>query len=184
MRKTWKRGAALLLAVMVGAAPCAEPMEGLLIVSEAHSGRTDSRGGHKDNKNASGLGSYHYHCGGHPAHLHENGVCPYSVTVTETQAQPAETEKAVPENIALVFDADYYYENNPDLQTAIGADADKLMRHFLDNGMAEGRQGCESFEVHAYKENNEDLADAFGENWASYYDHYMNHGCAEGRVCK
>lgn len=44
----------------------------------AHSGRTDSSGGHKDNKNKSGLGSYHYHCGGHPAHLHTNGVCPYS----------------------------------------------------------------------------------------------------------
>lgn len=44
----------------------------------AHSGRTDSNGGHKDNKNASGLGSYHYHCGGHEAHLHPNGVCPYS----------------------------------------------------------------------------------------------------------
>lgn len=44
----------------------------------AHSGRTDSNGGHKDNKNKSGLGSYHYHCGGHPAHLHTNGVCPYS----------------------------------------------------------------------------------------------------------
>ena len=43
----------------------------------AHSGRTDSRGGHKDNKNKSGLGSYHYHCGGYPAHLHTNG-CPYS----------------------------------------------------------------------------------------------------------
>lgn len=43
----------------------------------AHSGRTDSRGGHKDNKNKSGLGSYHYHCGGYPAHLHTNGVCPY-----------------------------------------------------------------------------------------------------------
>lgn len=43
-----------------------------------HSGRTDARGGHKDNKNKSGLGSYHYHCGGHPAHLHTNGVCPYS----------------------------------------------------------------------------------------------------------
>lgn len=36
----------------------------------AHSGRTDSSGGHKDNNNKSGLGSYHYHCGGHPAHLH------------------------------------------------------------------------------------------------------------------
>lgn len=43
-----------------------------------HSGRTDANGGHKDNKNKSGLGSYHYHCGGHPAHLHTNGVCPYS----------------------------------------------------------------------------------------------------------
>lgn len=45
---------------------------------EAHSGRTDSNGGHHDNKNKSGLGSYHYHCGGYPAHLHENGVCPYT----------------------------------------------------------------------------------------------------------
>ena len=44
----------------------------------AHSGRTDANGGHRDNKNKSGLGSYHYHCGGHPAHLHTNGVCPYS----------------------------------------------------------------------------------------------------------
>lgn len=43
-----------------------------------HSGRTDSNGGHKDNQNKSGLGPYHYHCGGYPAHLHTNGVCPYS----------------------------------------------------------------------------------------------------------
>ena len=43
----------------------------------AHSGRTDSSGGHKDNKNKSGLGSYHYHCGGYPAHLHTSGYCPY-----------------------------------------------------------------------------------------------------------
>ena len=44
----------------------------------AHSGRTDANGGHKDNKNKSGLGSYHYHCGGNPAHSHTNGICPYS----------------------------------------------------------------------------------------------------------
>lgn len=43
----------------------------------AHSGRTDSSGGHRDNKNKSGLGAYHYHCGGYPAHLHTNG-CPYT----------------------------------------------------------------------------------------------------------
>lgn len=47
----------------------------ITINSFAHSGRTDSSWGHKDNKNVSGLGSYHYHHG-YPAHLHENG-CPY-----------------------------------------------------------------------------------------------------------
>lgn len=47
------------------------------ITACAHSGRTDSSGGHRDNKNKSGLGSYHYHCGGYPAHLHKNGYCPY-----------------------------------------------------------------------------------------------------------
>lgn len=44
----------------------------------AHGGRTDGSGGHKDNQNVSGLGYYHYHCGGNPPHLHDNGVCPYS----------------------------------------------------------------------------------------------------------
>lgn len=47
-------------------------------IALGHSGRTDSSGGHRDNKNKSGLGSYHYHCGGYPAHLHSNGGCPYS----------------------------------------------------------------------------------------------------------
>ncbi|GAA0219033.1 YHYH domain-containing protein [Metaclostridioides mangenotii] len=44
-------------------------------ISFAHSGRTDSSGGHHDYKNKSGLGSYHYHHGYGP-HLHTNG-CPY-----------------------------------------------------------------------------------------------------------
>lgn len=60
------------------------------ITAEAHSGRTDSRGGHKDNKNKSGLGSYHYHCGGYPAHLHTDGVCPYSSTASSSPS----TQKA------------------------------------------------------------------------------------------
>lgn len=53
-------------------------------VSYAHSGRTDSSRGHRDNQNKSGLGNYHYHCGGNPAHLHQNGSCPYSSNSEET----------------------------------------------------------------------------------------------------
>lgn len=48
----------------------------------AHGGRTDGNGGHKDNKNASGLGSYHYHHG-YSAHLHTNG-CPYENKTNQT----------------------------------------------------------------------------------------------------
>lgn len=74
----------------------------------AHSGRTDSNGGHKDNKNKSGLGSYHYHCGGHPAHLHTNGVCPYSSSTSSnkgSQKKSTTTTKTqtttVPANVAV-----------------------------------------------------------------------------------
>ena len=60
----------------------------------AHSGRTDSNGGHKDNKNASGLGNYHYHCGGHPAHLHTNGVCPYSSSSSSSKSSTSSSSSS------------------------------------------------------------------------------------------
>lgn len=41
-------------------------------ITFAHSGGTDSKGGHYDHS----TGDYHYHHG-HPAHKHPNGVCPY-----------------------------------------------------------------------------------------------------------
>lgn len=59
-----------------------------------HSGRTDSNGGHKDNKNKSGLGSYHYHCGGHPAHLHKNGVCPYASGSSSSQSSSSSSSSS------------------------------------------------------------------------------------------
>lgn len=68
----------------------------------AHSGRTDSNGGHKDNKNKSGLGSYHYHCGGYPAHLHKNGVCPYKGGSTSTSTTKTTTTYATKINAVNV----------------------------------------------------------------------------------
>lgn len=64
-----RRIASLILATTIALTPA---------TTLGHGGRTDSSGGHKDNKNKSGLGSYHYHCGGNSAHLHDNGVCPYA----------------------------------------------------------------------------------------------------------
>lgn len=44
----------------------------LPLTAFAHSGRTDSRGGHYDSQ----MGMYHYHHG-FPAHGHPDGVCPF-----------------------------------------------------------------------------------------------------------
>ena len=44
-----------------------------VLVASAHSGGTDSKGGHTN----SATGEYHYHHG-YPAHSHPNGICPYS----------------------------------------------------------------------------------------------------------
>jgi uncharacterized protein YjdB len=66
----------------------------ICITTYAHSGKTDASGGHKDNKNKSGLGSYHYHCGGHPAHLHTNGVCPYSSSSSSSKSSKSSSSSS------------------------------------------------------------------------------------------
>ena len=73
----------------------------------AHSGRTDSKGGHKDNKNKSGLGSYHYHCGGHPAHLHNSGVCPYSNSSSTKKSAATKKPTAAPTPIPTPIPTKY-----------------------------------------------------------------------------
>lgn len=62
----------------------------LAVPASAHSGGTDSHGGHHDYNNVSGLGSYHYHHGMGP-HLHPNGVCPYA-SGTSTNSKPVSWE--------------------------------------------------------------------------------------------
>lgn len=93
MKKKIQKAISILLVTLV-LTTCVPtiPVFNNVLTVEAHSGRTDSRGGHHDNKNKSGLGSYHYHCGGHPAHLHPNGVCPYAGSST-TASSNKETQK-------------------------------------------------------------------------------------------
>ena len=68
----------------------------------AHSWKTDSNGGHRDNENKSGLGSYHYHCGGHPAHLHTNGVCPYSSSSSSSESNDLSSSSNVTATIEVM----------------------------------------------------------------------------------
>lgn len=90
-------------------------------------------------------------------------------------------KKEKPEEYSAVFDAAYYADRYPDLKTAFGNDDSALLQHFIQYGMAEGRQGNSQFDVYSYKNLYPDLRAAFGNNLKSYYMHYISSGKSEGR---
>lgn len=90
-------------------------------------------------------------------------------------------KKEKTEEYSAVFDAAYYANRYPDLKAAFGNDESALLQHFIQYGMAEGRQGSSRFDVYSYKNLYPDLRVAFGNNLKSYYMHYISSGKAEGR---
>ena len=84
-------------------------------------------------------------------------------------------------NYSAVYNEEYYLARYPDIGRAFGADSEAILRHFVNNGMSEGRQGISTFDVQSYKRQYADLRNAFGNNLKSYYLHYINNGQREGR---
>ena len=81
-----------------------------------------------------------------------------------------------------VFDAQYYYDHNPDLQESIGMNPEALFEHFATAGAKEGRSGNAEFNLKAYIYNNPDLFLAYKKNLSDYCLHYATIGKQEGRV--
>ena len=80
------------------------------------------------------------------------------------------------EDYRLVFDAQYYYDQNPDLQEAVGADPEALFEHFVTFGTKEGRSGNAEFNLKAYVFNNPDLLLKYKKDWSEYCKHYVTVG--------
>ena len=83
---------------------------------------------------------------------------------------------------AAVYDYNYYLAHNADIKAAFGYDDVAVLIHFVKYGMAETRQGRETFDVRAYKSKNKDLRTKFGDDWKLYYLHYIDYGKNEGRI--
>lgn len=83
---------------------------------------------------------------------------------------------------SAVYNPDYYLEHNQDVARAFGTDGEKVIAHFVNFGMKEGRQGSADFSVQSYRNQYADLRRAYGSNLKSYYLHYVNYGKKEGRV--
>lgn len=82
---------------------------------------------------------------------------------------------------SAVFDATYYAAQYNDVAMAYGDDEAKMLQHFVEYGMAEGRVASPEFDVNAYKANYSDLEAAYGDDNKEYYIHYILYGKAEGR---
>lgn len=83
---------------------------------------------------------------------------------------------------AQIFDADYYYAAYPDVAAKLGPNYGKLLSHFVNVGMYEGRSGSLEFNPSFYREMYKDLRDSYGDNMYLYCAHYVNCGKAEGRL--
>lgn len=80
-----------------------------------------------------------------------------------------------------VFDKDYYYNAYSDMQSAIGYDDAKLFKHFVKNGIKEGRRASAIFDVQYYLENNSDIKSAFGTDRYAAMNHFLTMGYKEPR---
>lgn len=137
MRKWNKRIAVLAMGLLLASGPAGMGVQDYGMVAQAHSGRTDSSGGHRDTKNKSGLGPYHYHCGGYPAHLHENGVCPYGGTGTGAVQETAAASTSQPDTVKAVQQAlkDKGYDCG-EADGIAGSKTEEAVRKFQqDNGL-------------------------------------------------
>lgn len=87
-----------------------------------------------------------------------------------------------PQNLPIyIFDAQFYADHNGDLKVAFGYDEYKLLKHFLNYGIQEGRTASSTFSVKYYLEENGDLKYAFGNNYQAAYNHFVKYGCNESR---
>ena len=110
-------------------------------------------------------------------------VCLMVTTFVLTGIVPMQAQASDKKDYSAVFDADYYYNTYADLKAAIGNNPKKLLQHFVNSGMQEGRRGNAEFDVYAYMENNPDLVQVFGtDDLTSYYLHYISYGKKEGRT--
>lgn len=146
------------------------------LTTEAHSGRTDSRGGHKDNKNKSGLGSYHYHHG-YPAHLHTGGVCPYANGYTSSSSASASSSSTNTSNTSSTNTISNYVAQDSSTQTASTLDNTEVKTIIISDTSYDNV----AFNASYYANKHKDVYDVYGDNAKALFDHFMTSGIIEGR---
>ena len=97
-------------------------------------------------------------------------------------AKSSTSSSSIPASLkSQVFDADYYRSAYADLNSAYGSDNEGLYNHFINYGIAEGRQAHPAFDIKYYVNENSDLKAAFGKDYKKAMNHFVTTGYREGR---
>lgn len=83
-----------------------------------------------------------------------------------------------------VYNFRFYIERYPDIQSIYEDNDAGAIRHFVEQGMTEGRIASEDFSVEVYKNKFSDLRELFKDNLVEYYLHYLNQGIKENRTAR
>lgn len=108
-------------------------------------------------------------------------IVPYTIVYGVNRQEIFSMQNNDALNYSLVYDEDYYLNHNTDIARVVGGNSEEALKHFIVNGMDEGRIASENFDVYYYKDANGDLAENYGGNLRRYYQHFMSYGYAEGR---
>ncbi len=102
-----------------------------------------------------------------------------------TKAAAVKVDTKLNDAVAMVFDAKYYAEQNPDVVKVLGSAPKVLLNHYIKSGMKEGRNASATFNFDAYVSANPDVAAAYGRDEASralYFAHFASHAAKENRI--
>ena len=80
-----------------------------------------------------------------------------------------------------VFNPVEYAEINPDVVAKVGNKDEKLLHHFIEYGMNEGRRANYIFDIEVYMRYNRDVVEKWNGKRRECYLHYIENGCKEGR---
>jgi len=81
-----------------------------------------------------------------------------------------------------IFDAEYYLDRYPSLETEVGTDPDTLYKYWIEEGIAQGQTASPVIVPEEYLELNQDVAEVFGDDYAAAINHFLTNGILEGRT--
>lgn len=84
------------------------------------------------------------------------------------------------DDYSCVYDFNYYVSHYSDVKKHYKNDPSGALRHFLDHGMAEGRQAKEDFSVMVYRRRYPDIAARYGNDLKACFMHYVEYGYPAG----